>query len=162
MLDPEQDETRRQDLLVSLYREMGDGRRIRILIESSYAAAFIAASGALCWGVAAVSPATFMPATWPLSPAVASAVGLTINAAIVTTIIWGNHRVHDSLKEHQNALLDLLGTPPAQTVKLPPGLMDRGRGGQRVYLTITLLWTAVAGADWFCIAIAFGRAATAH
>lgn len=151
------DEVRLQQLLVAVYSEIGEDRRARGSVENTYTAAFVAASGAVCWGVAAVSPAEYSGSFYWQHPAFSAAIGTYIVAIAVIATLLHHREIYIRVKLQQNAVLKQLADRQIAGFSLPRGIVynieeSYARSLGHLY-SIGLVVFSYLSVEYFCLTV---------
>jgi hypothetical protein len=143
--------------VTSLLLDMGLEARSRREPEALLTAAFIAASGAVAWGAAALASA---PRTrWWSDPALVGVVGVLGLAAAVARKIQREYAVYKEARSEQGRLARTLGELLGNPQLLPTGLASgTARRGHR--LSLSIVGVAALAAAWFCLAVYLTRGAS--
>jgi hypothetical protein len=145
--------TTKIEVLVALLSDMGSEVRSRREPESILTAAFVAASGAVAWGVAALNVKDSI--AWCFHPAVVGALGIIFLAIAMIMKIKREYRTYEKARAEQGRLaeqlVELLGEDKSM---LPEGLADPvARSGHRYSIGIVI--AAGVAASLFCLSIYF-------
>ena len=141
------------EVLVALLAEIGAEVRSRREPEFILTAAFVAASGAIAWGVAALANANTR--LWWSHPAIVGALGIFIIGAAVVFKIIREHGIYKKARETQGGLAKKLDDRLPEKTSLLYEDLKNPKVGPGHWFSIGIVIAAGAAAASFCLSIYF-------
>ena len=143
-------ESDRQNMLLAVHQELSAYMRFRSDPEYLYAAASIAGSGAVAWGIAAI-PGIYLWAH------LVAAAGVLTAAATVCIKIGTEHREYEKANRARAEIARKLSMLDTGADELIPAMWLQSRSERRHYWSMApvAVWAIVAAA--VCIATYFGK-----
>ena len=140
----------RQTILLAVHQELSAYMRFRSDPEYLYAAASIAGSGAVAWGIAAI-PGIYLWAH------LVAAIGVMAAGTTVCIKIDREHREYERANAARSQVARQLSELSPETADLIPAMWLVSKSERRHYWSMApvLVWSIVAAA--VCIATYFGR-----